>query len=90
MTTYLGSHDTTPADLALVRTFSPRLRSSRDEDILAELQHELGLDRQITPTPNPARDKAVLDAGPPPDGGRDAWLCVAGSFLVLFCVFGFG
>ncbi|WOO81387.1 MFS transporter asaE [Vanrija pseudolonga] len=89
MITYLGSHDTTPADLALVRTFSPRLRSSRYEDILVELQHELGLDRQITPTPNPARDKAVLDAGPPPDGGRDAWLCVVGAFLVLFCVFGF-
>lgn len=29
-----------------------------------------------------------LDIGPPPDGGKDAWLCIAGCFLHLFCVFG--
>lgn len=29
-----------------------------------------------------------LDVGPPPDGGREAWLCVAGTFLQLFTVFG--
>ncbi|GMK54274.1 hypothetical protein CspeluHIS016_0108600 [Cutaneotrichosporon spelunceum] len=31
----------------------------------------------------------VLDIGPPPDGGRDAWLVVLGCFLHLFCIFGF-
>lgn len=29
-----------------------------------------------------------LDIGPPPDGGKEAWLCIAGCFLHLFCVFG--
>lgn len=29
-----------------------------------------------------------VDIGPPPDGGREAWLCVTGTFLQLFCVFG--
>lgn len=28
-------------------------------------------------------------AGPPPDGGLEAWLCVAACFLEQFCVFGF-
>ncbi|KLT42144.1 MFS general substrate transporter [Cutaneotrichosporon oleaginosum] len=30
----------------------------------------------------------MLDIGPPPDGGRDAWLVVLGCFLHLFCIFG--
>ncbi|WRT67263.1 uncharacterized protein IL334_004230 [Kwoniella shivajii] len=29
------------------------------------------------------------DIGPPPEGGKDAWLCVFSAFFVLFCVFGF-
>lgn len=29
-----------------------------------------------------------IDIGPPPDGGKEAWLCIAGCFLHLFCVFG--
>lgn len=29
------------------------------------------------------------DIGPPPEGGREAWLCVSGAFFVLFCIFGF-
>jgi hypothetical protein len=28
--------------------------------------------------------------GPPPDGGLEAWSCIASAFLLLFCVFGFG
>jgi len=30
-----------------------------------------------------------VDVGPPPDGGRDAYLVVASSTLLLFSVFGF-
>ena len=29
------------------------------------------------------------DIGPPPDGGREAWLCVLGAFFAVFCIFGF-
>ncbi|BEI80069.1 hypothetical protein CcaverHIS002_0105980 [Cutaneotrichosporon cavernicola] len=50
------------------------------------------------PTPEPAVPASalppnvapgMLDIGPPPDGGRDAWLVVLGCFLHLFCIFGF-
>lgn len=29
------------------------------------------------------------DVGPPPDGGLEAWLCMIGGMLQMFCVFGF-
>lgn len=31
---------------------------------------------------------AASDVGPPPDGGAQAWMCVAGSFLMQFVQFG--
>lgn len=34
-------------------------------------------------------DQARELAGPPPDGGTEAWLCVAACMLEQFCVFGF-
>jgi len=29
------------------------------------------------------------DIGPAPDGGLEAWLCILGGLLLMFCVFGF-
>jgi hypothetical protein len=29
------------------------------------------------------------DIGPPPEGGREAWSCVAAAFFLLFTIFGF-
>jgi hypothetical protein len=29
------------------------------------------------------------DVGSPPDGGLEAWLCILGGMLQMFCVFGF-
>ncbi|TXT13669.1 hypothetical protein VHUM_01036 [Vanrija humicola] len=84
-------HHDPAAELALVRSISPRLRSSRDGDIERELEDELA--REITNgasarnTPTPAAP-APAPLGPPPDGGLEAWLVVAGSFLSLFCIFG--
>jgi len=52
-----------------------------------------------TPLPSPTSTICVLDVekgqepldvGPPPDGGAAAWLCVFSTFLVLFCIHGFG
>lgn len=31
-----------------------------------------------------------VEYGPPPDGGRDAWLCVFSGALLFFTMFGFG
>lgn len=45
------------------------------------------------PLPNDeerACTKDLNDSDPPPDGGAEAWLCIASAFLLLFCVFGFG
>lgn len=30
------------------------------------------------------------DVGPPPDGGREAWLVVFSAFGLLMCIYGFG
>lgn len=37
----------------------------------------------------PPPESRQPDIGPPPDGGREAWLCILGTFFHLFCVFGF-
>ncbi|WJG35776.1 uncharacterized protein FOBCDRAFT_139942 [Fusarium oxysporum Fo47] len=34
------------------------------------------------------RDCTTTDLGPPPDGGREAWLVVAGGFCANFASFG--
>jgi len=47
------------------------------------------LARQLTDNPEVVQQLAVDDIGPPPDGGREAWLCVAGAFFAIFCLFGF-
>lgn len=80
------------AELELVRSISPRLRSSRDDEIARELEAEVaqedaGNDSQREPTTTPP---AAPPLGPPPDGGLEAWLVVAGAFLSLFCIFGLG
>jgi MCP family monocarboxylic acid transporter-like MFS transporter 10 len=47
------------------------------------------LERRLTADPEIERQMAEDDIGPPPEGGREAWLCVCGAFFVLFCIFGF-
>lgn len=32
--------------------------------------------------------RQITDLGPPPDGGLEAWLCVLGTFFVMFCLIG--
>ncbi|WVF72075.1 hypothetical protein IAT40_006887 [Kwoniella sp. CBS 6097] len=51
----------------------------------------LELERRLTRDPDIQRQMGLGDddVGPPPEGGKEAWLCVASAFLVLFCVFGF-
>ncbi|KAL7424204.1 hypothetical protein Q5752_001790 [Cryptotrichosporon argae] len=44
------------------------------------------IERQMRGAPGAGGE---TDVGPPPEGGKDAWLCVASAFMVLFCVFGF-
>ncbi|WWD01292.1 hypothetical protein V866_008235 [Kwoniella sp. B9012] len=53
--------------------------------------HSEELERRLTRDPDLERQMGVNDdaTGPPPEGGREAWLCVASAFFVLFCVFGF-
>ena len=48
------------------------------------------LERRLSQNPDYQRQMADDEIGPPPEGGREAWLCVAGAFCVLFCIFGFG
>lgn len=45
--------------------------------------------RQLSDNPEIVQQLAVNDVGPPPDGGKEAWLCVAGAFFAIFCLFGF-
>ncbi|GMK57948.1 hypothetical protein CspeluHIS016_0407820 [Cutaneotrichosporon spelunceum] len=53
--------------------------------------HSLPNDAKETSAGNEAVDEAARIAeliGPPPDGGRDAWLCVAAAFGQQFAMFG--
>lgn len=50
--------------------------SASSEQLATEMEIPIELARQIT------------DIGPPPDGGLEAWLCVFGTFFILFCVIG--
>jgi hypothetical protein len=36
----------------------------------------------------PLSDEAESLVGPPPDGGREAWMCVVGGLFQQFCIFG--
>lgn len=36
----------------------------------------------------PTGDEVEDLVGPPPDGGRDAWMCVVGGLFQQFCIFG--
>ncbi|ORY28265.1 major facilitator superfamily domain-containing protein [Naematelia encephala] len=50
------------------------------------------LERRLTQDPDVERQMRGSgdgEIGPPPEGGREAWLVVASSFFILFCVFGF-
>ncbi|TXT10556.1 hypothetical protein VHUM_02061 [Vanrija humicola] len=78
-------------ELTLVRTLSPQLRRSGDDDLIdgleakkRELQEEAGV-----PATPPAAAPTTPAIDPPPDGGLTAWLVVAGGFLLMFSMFGF-
>ena len=49
------------------------------------------LERRLTTDPDVAGQMGFGDdeIGPPPEGGREAWSCVAAAFFVLFTFFGF-
>ncbi|KAK8869646.1 hypothetical protein IAR55_000214 [Kwoniella newhampshirensis] len=51
----------------------------------------IALQRALTRDPDLELQMGVNDddVGPPPEGGKDAWLCVISAFFVLFCIFGF-
>lgn len=75
--------------LHTITTLPPHLRHHRDEELftlvndsLATLRGGAPLERSTTIT--------TLGMGPPPDGGREAWLCILSAFLILASVFGFG
>lgn len=60
----------------------------------AETQSSIGVAHQpsaeLQPPSVPDPTLAVEpDIGPPPDGGRDAWLCILGAFCLVFCIIGF-
>ncbi|TXT09237.1 hypothetical protein VHUM_02711 [Vanrija humicola] len=73
--------------LHTVTTLPPHLRHHRDEELYTIVNDSLTtlrsapLERSTTIT--------TLGLGPPPDGGREAWLCVLSAFLILASVFGF-
>ncbi|WWC69344.1 uncharacterized protein I206_103282 [Kwoniella pini CBS 10737] len=58
---------------------------------LQGIRNSADLERRLTTDADLVGQMAVNDddIGPPPEGGKDAWLCVASAFFVLFCVFGF-
>jgi hypothetical protein len=47
------------------------------------------LARQLSDDPVAVQQLTADGIGPPPDGGKDAWFCVAGAFCAIFCLFGF-
>jgi hypothetical protein len=47
------------------------------------------LERRITGDPGIVGQMDNEEIGPPPEGGREAWCCVAAAFFLLFTIFGF-
>jgi hypothetical protein len=77
------------SDLRYIRSISPRLRTSEDSQLAAELAEEVArasVDEKHTPIPPPEPQQPHI--GPPPDGGLRAWLVVVGSAFSIFCVLG--
>ncbi|KAL1407862.1 hypothetical protein Q8F55_007298 [Vanrija albida] len=73
--------------LHTVTTLPPHLRHHRDHELYTIENDSLAtlggapLQRSATIT--------TIGVGPPPDGGREAWLCILAAFLILASVFGF-
>ena len=47
------------------------------------------MERRITGDPGIVGQMDNEEIGPPPEGGREAWCCVAAAFFLLFTIFGF-
>lgn len=76
------------SDLRYIRSISPRLRTSEDSQLAAELAEEVArasVDEKHTVQPPEPQQPHI---GPPPDGGLRAWLVVVGSAFSIFCVLG--
>lgn len=58
--------------------------------VVSENEERAGPFPDLLPATAPADKVDILDVGPPPDGGREAWLCIMSAFLLLCCMFGFG
>jgi MCP family monocarboxylic acid transporter-like MFS transporter 10 len=75
-----------------------RLRDDGYDNFPPPLPHDPAqLERRLTTDPDLQRQMAIgpgngvgdEDIGPPPEGGREAWSCVAAAFFLLFTIFGF-
>jgi MCP family monocarboxylic acid transporter-like MFS transporter 10 len=76
--------------ISISRVQSPPPRSDGYDNFPLPLPSDpVELERRLTADPEIERQMAEDDIGPPPEGGREAWLCVCGAFFVLFCIFGF-
>ena len=80
----------------ILSSFSQQHRIPPEDDgydnFPAPLPHDaVELERRITSDPDVRRQMRLddEDLGPPPEGGKEAWLCVFGAFFLLFCFFGF-
>ncbi|ORY08692.1 major facilitator superfamily domain-containing protein [Clohesyomyces aquaticus] len=71
-------------------TSTPSLQDSVQRKTNDDLENQLGDEVDV----QPKEEKSVPDTLDPfhpsqfPDGGRDAWLCLIGTFCCLFCSFG--
>jgi len=66
----------------------PLRDSSPDSDRTAAGPQPLGTDVEKTTGPAPLNNPASNELGPPPDGGREAWMVVLGGFCTVFSSFG--
>jgi hypothetical protein len=94
MTNHVGAHPgsvdpehtATPDGVDLFGTVSRRSHLSQDGDAAVTGVPEMAA---LEPTLSGATVPTHPDVGPPPDGGLEAWLCILGGLLQMFCVFGF-
>lgn len=48
------------------------------------------LERRLTNDPDVEKQMLENELGPPPDGGREAWLVVMSAFFLSMTIYGFG
>jgi len=66
------------------------LRDDGYDNYPPPLPHDpVELERRLTTDPAIVGQMDNDEIGPPPEGGREAWSCVAAAFFLLFTFFGF-